>query len=79
MLHGVEGHEGWLAFHEALAEQGTVYAPAHPGYGQTERPAWMETIAHQAVFYHWYLQNAGFRRWTSSGWGWAAGSRPRWL
>jgi pimeloyl-ACP methyl ester carboxylesterase len=61
VLHGVEGHEGWLAFHEALAEQYTVYAPAHPGYGQTERPAWMETIAHQAVFYHWFLQEAGLQ------------------
>jgi pimeloyl-ACP methyl ester carboxylesterase len=60
-LHGVEGHEGWLAFHEALAEQATVYAPAHPGYGQTERPAWLETIAHQAVFYHWFLQEAGLQ------------------
>jgi pimeloyl-ACP methyl ester carboxylesterase len=61
VLHGVEGHEGWLAFHEALAEQATVYAPAHPGYGQTERPAWVERIAHQAVFYHWFLQEAGLR------------------
>src|SRR5262245_18572122 len=24
VLHGVEGHEGWLAFHEALAEHATV-------------------------------------------------------
>jgi pimeloyl-ACP methyl ester carboxylesterase len=61
VLHGVEGHEGWLAFHEALAEHATVYAPAHPGYGQTERPPWMETIAHQAVFYQWFLQEAGLR------------------
>jgi pimeloyl-ACP methyl ester carboxylesterase len=59
VLHGAEGHEGWLAFHEALAEQATVYAPSHPGYGHTERPDWMETIAHQAVFYHWFLQEAG--------------------
>jgi pimeloyl-ACP methyl ester carboxylesterase len=58
VLHGVEGHEGWLAFHEALAEHSTVYAPAHPGYGQTERPAWMETVAHQAIFYQWFLQAA---------------------
>ncbi len=35
VLHGVEGFEGWLPFHDALAEQATVYAPAHPGYGQT--------------------------------------------
>ena len=61
ILHGVEGHEGWLGFHEALAEQATVYAPAHPGFGQTERPTWMESIAHQAVFYHWFLQEAGLQ------------------
>ena len=62
VLHGVEGHEGWLAFHDALAEDATVYAPSHPGYGQTERPPWMETIAHQAVFYHWFLREAGLQR-----------------
>ena len=56
VLHGVEGFEGWLAFHDALAEQATVYAPAHPGYGQTPCPEWVETIPHQAVFYHWFLQ-----------------------
>jgi pimeloyl-ACP methyl ester carboxylesterase len=61
VLHGVEGHEGWLAFHEALADYATVYAPSHPGYGHTERPAWMETIAHQAVFYHWFLQRASLQ------------------
>jgi len=61
VLHGVEGHEGWLAFHEALAEHAAVYAPAHPGYGQTVRPTWMETIAHQAVFYHWFLQEASLQ------------------
>ena len=56
VLHGVEGFEGWLPFHDALAEQATVYAPAHPGYGQTPCPEWVETIPHQAVFYHWFLQ-----------------------
>lgn len=56
VLHGVEGFEGWLQFHAALAERATVYAPAHPGYGQTPCPEWLETIHHQAVFYHWFLQ-----------------------
>ena len=56
VLHGVEGFEGWLPFHDALAEQATVYAPSHPGYGQTPCPEWVETIPHQAVFYHWFLQ-----------------------
>lgn len=59
VLHGVEGHEGWLAFHEALVEHATVHAPSHPGYGHTECPAWLATIPHQAVFYQWFLQEAG--------------------
>jgi pimeloyl-ACP methyl ester carboxylesterase len=61
VLHGVEGHEGWLSVHEALAQQATVYAPAHPGFAQTERPPWIETVAHQALFYHWFLQESGLQ------------------
>jgi pimeloyl-ACP methyl ester carboxylesterase len=60
VLHGIEGHEGWLPFHDALAEQATVYAPSHPGYGQTACPEWLQTIAHQAVFYNWFLQQEIF-------------------
>ena len=56
VLHGVEGNEGWLAFHEALAANATVYAPAHPGYDPTERPEWLTSIAHQAVFYNWFIE-----------------------
>jgi pimeloyl-ACP methyl ester carboxylesterase len=59
VLHGEEGHEGWLAFHEALASSAEVLAPSHPGYGQTECPPWLSTVQHQAVFYHWFLQEAG--------------------
>ena len=58
-LHDVEGHEGWLEFHEALAERATVYAPCHPGYGQTPAPEWIGAIPHQAVFYNWFLQEGG--------------------
>ncbi|PON18201.1 hypothetical protein C2W62_09220 [Candidatus Entotheonella serta] len=56
VLHGVEGHEGWLTFHEALAANVTVYAPASPGYTPTERPEWLTSITHQAVFYHWLIE-----------------------
>jgi pimeloyl-ACP methyl ester carboxylesterase len=59
VLHGIEGHEGWLSFHEALSESCTVYAPSHPGYGHTEAPPWITTVQHQAIFYHWFLQEAG--------------------
>ena len=59
VLHGVEGHEGWLDFHEALATRATVYAPAHPGYTPTERPEWLTSITHQAIFYHWFIEQQG--------------------
>ena len=59
VLHGVEGHEGWLAFHEALAANATVYAPASPGYTPTERPEWLTSITHQAIFYHWFIEQQG--------------------
>src|SRR5262249_5920108 len=56
VLHGIEGHEGWRALHDGLAEHSTVLAPSHPGYGQTEAPSWIPSIWHQALFYSWYLQ-----------------------
>jgi pimeloyl-ACP methyl ester carboxylesterase len=59
VLHGIEGPEGWLAFHEALSRGAEVYAPTHPGFGRSPRPEWMESITHQALFYEWYLREAG--------------------
>jgi pimeloyl-ACP methyl ester carboxylesterase len=59
VLHGIEGHEGWLAFHEDLSQSHTVYAPSHPGYGHTPVPVWISNVQHQAIFYHWFLQDAG--------------------
>jgi pimeloyl-ACP methyl ester carboxylesterase len=62
VLHGIEGHEGWLTFHSALAEHAEVHAPAHPGYGQSPAPDWVTSVPHQAIFYQWYLQQAGLER-----------------
>ena len=59
VLHGVEGHEGWLPFHDALSAGAAVHVPAHPGYGETVRPDWLEAITHQAVFYHWFIEKSG--------------------
>jgi pimeloyl-ACP methyl ester carboxylesterase len=59
VLHGLEGPEGWLAFHESLAANARVYAPDHPGFGETKRPEWLESISDEAKFYLWFLQKAG--------------------
>jgi len=61
VLHGIEGHEGWLAFHDAIADVATVYAHSHPGYGHTDAPDWIRSVHHQAVFYNWFLQDAGLQ------------------
>jgi len=62
VLHGIEGHEGWVTFHASLGESSQVLAPSHPGYGQTPAPDWITSVPHQAIFYHWYLQQASLRQ-----------------
>jgi len=37
-LHGLDGIEGAAAILAALAEDFTVYAPSHPGFGNSARP-----------------------------------------
>jgi len=60
-LHDIEGHEGWLSIHDALAETATVLAPSHPGFGHTPAAEWITSVQHQAVFYNWFLQQAGLQ------------------
>ncbi|MGE3537894.1 MAG: alpha/beta fold hydrolase [Candidatus Tectimicrobiota bacterium] len=59
LLHGAGGNPGWLPYHQALAQQYTVYAPAHPGYDRSERPEWISTIQDMAHFYRQALDELG--------------------
>lgn len=34
------GYPGWQPFHSILAERFTVYVPSHPGYHNSDPPAW---------------------------------------
>ena len=58
-LHGGAGSEGWLRYAQGLAEHYTVYMPSHPGYDQSERPDWVESMNDLACFYTWFIEQQG--------------------
>src|SRR5687768_16382770 len=53
ILHDESGHPGWLPFHEALAQNHTLYLPCHPEFGCTDRIDWVMTMRD---FAGWYLE-----------------------
>lgn len=61
-LHGAGGSQGWMQYHQALAEHFTVYAPSHPGYGPSQRPEWLETMTDMAHFYHGFIDTLGLEQ-----------------
>src|SRR3982074_3761444 len=61
-LHGAGGHTGWMAFLEELATRFAVFAPEHPGFGQSDDPPWLDEIADLADFHLDLLKALGLDR-----------------
>ena len=75
ILHGNSGNSGPTISAQMLAERYTVYMPSHPGFNQSERPEWLETMQDLASFYSWFLEKQGLegvRAIASSMGGWLA-------
>jgi pimeloyl-ACP methyl ester carboxylesterase len=49
-LHGASG-AAWLPFLQQLAAKYDVIAPEHPGFGESDSPAWLDNIHDLAYFY----------------------------
>jgi pimeloyl-ACP methyl ester carboxylesterase len=62
VLHGAGGNRGWRRWMAAVGERYTVYAPTHPGFGQSGPAEWMEGIDDLARFYLWFLDTLGLGR-----------------
>lgn len=62
ILHGAGGSPGWLQYQQALAQRFRVYVPDHPGFGQSDRPEWIESVPDLACFYLWALEELGLSR-----------------
>jgi pimeloyl-ACP methyl ester carboxylesterase len=50
-LHGAGGHTGWMPFLDELSRRFAVFAPEHPGFGQSDDPPWLDDIADLAYFH----------------------------
>ena len=44
VLHPEFAANGWFPYHDNLAAHFQVFAPDHPGFGQSERPEWLEGV-----------------------------------
>jgi pimeloyl-ACP methyl ester carboxylesterase len=62
LLHDELGYPGWLRFHEALAQQHTLYIPLHPGFGKSERLDWVMNMRDLATWYLNALDEVGLRQ-----------------
>lgn len=55
ILHGATGAATWLACMAELAAGHDVILPEHPGFGASDTPDWLDTIADLANFYLEFL------------------------
>jgi pimeloyl-ACP methyl ester carboxylesterase len=54
-LHGAGGAGSWLPFMDRLSQNFDVIVPEHPGFGASDTPDWLDTIADLANFYLEFL------------------------
>jgi pimeloyl-ACP methyl ester carboxylesterase len=59
VLHHDIGTLERLPVYDALAQHFDVLVPHHPGYGKSERPAWLRSVRDVAVMYRWLLADLG--------------------
>ncbi len=60
-LHGSNG-TAWTPGLQALAGRFRVYQPEHSGFGETERPDWIETVRDVALYYLDLIEALGLRQ-----------------
>ncbi|MET1076131.1 MAG: alpha/beta hydrolase [Umezawaea sp.] len=61
LLHGGGGPQTVAGFAQRLAGHGRVITPVHPGFGGTDRPDWLTTMAGLAEVYVQLLEDEDLR------------------
>jgi pimeloyl-ACP methyl ester carboxylesterase len=60
-LHGGAGLAVWTPFFQSVASKYALRVPEHPGFGQSDNPEWLQSIADLALFYLDYLADNDLR------------------
>src|SRR5215510_5000728 len=60
-LHGGGGAGIWLPCMAKLAKKFDVIVPEHPGFGASDTPAWLDTVADLANYYLAFLDELDLR------------------
>src|SRR5436305_5071107 len=60
-LHGGGGIGIWLPSMVRLAKKFDVIAPEHPGFGESDTPAWLDSVGDLANFYLDFLDQLDLR------------------
>jgi pimeloyl-ACP methyl ester carboxylesterase len=61
-LHGAAGIPGWLPFFAQLAARHEVIVPEHPGFGNSDNPAWIRNVGDVAMYYLDFLDELNAQR-----------------
>jgi pimeloyl-ACP methyl ester carboxylesterase len=61
-LHGAAGVPGWLPFFAQLAARHEVVVPEHPGFGNSDNPAWIRNVGDVAMYYLDFLDERDAQR-----------------
>lgn len=62
LLHGANGAGPWRVYYEALASKFRLIVPDHPGFGESDRPDWLETMDDMVYHYLDLLASLGIAR-----------------
>ena len=49
-LHGAGSPGVWNAWHDTISEEYRLFAPSHPGFGDSDRPDWLLGIDDMVFF-----------------------------
>jgi pimeloyl-ACP methyl ester carboxylesterase len=62
VLHGPWGNSDLLGLSESLAAEFEIYLPAHPGFGGSECPSWLDSMADMVSYYIDFMDQLNFQR-----------------